>query len=89
MKENVLKYSLLALALILTIVNLTLIKVRWENTILISNIDKKIIERSKLNELNLKLKTEKHFLESPARNERSARSELEMIKAHPLIIIDE
>lgn len=50
-------------------------------------LDRLNLENTKLQEINLKLNTEKYFLSSLSLNERIASEDLQMIKTEPLIYL--
>ena len=76
-----------ARGLIFLISNLLLIKIKWENAVMSGQLDRLNLENTKLQEINLKLNTEKYFLSSLSLNERIASEELQMVKAEPTIYL--
>ena len=76
-----------AIGLIFLISNLLLIKIKWENAVMSGQLDRLNLENTKLQEINLKLNTEKYFLSSLSLNERIASEELQMVKAEPVIYL--
>ena len=76
------KIHLLYFILFLILVsNIWLIKIRWENSILVNDIENIRYEILKLKEINLNLTTEKNFLTSLAKTEMSSIQDLNMQKA--------
>ena len=75
------------IGLIFLISNLLLIKIKWENAIMSGQLDRLNLENTKLQEINLKLNTEKYFLSSLSLNERIALEELQMVKTEPVIYL--
>ena len=75
------------LGLIFLISNLLLIKIKWENAVMSGQLDRLNLENTKLQEINLKLNTEKYFLSSLSLNERIALEELQMVKTEPVIYL--
>tara|TARA_B100000886_G_scaffold140057_1_gene94757 strand:- start:200 stop:472 length:273 start_codon:yes stop_codon:yes gene_type:complete len=80
-------FFLLTIGLIFLVSNLLLIKIKWENSIMSGQLDRLNLENTKLQEINLKLNTEKYFLSSLSLNERIASEDLQMIKTEPLIYL--
>ena len=76
-----------AIGLIFLISNLLLIKIKWENAVMSGQLDRLNLENTKLQEINLKLNTEKYFLSSLSLNERIALEELQMVKTEPVIYL--
>ena len=76
-----------AIGLIFLISNLLLIKIKWENAVMSGQLDRLNLENTKLQEINLKLNTEKYFLSSLSLNERIASEELQMVKTEPVIYL--
>ncbi len=68
-------YSILFLILVS---NISLIKIRWENSILVNDIENTRYEILKLKEINLNLTTEKNFLTSLSKTEMSSIQDLNM-----------
>ena len=76
------KAHLLYLILFLILVsNIWLIKIRWENSILVNDIENTRYEILKLKEINLNLTTEKNFLTSLSKTEMSSIQDLNMQNA--------
>lgn len=76
------KVHLLYFILFLILVsNIWLIKIRWENSILVNDIENTRYEILKLKEINLNLTTEKNFLTSLAKTEKSSIQDLNMQNA--------
>ena len=76
------KVHLLYLILFLILVsNISLIKIRWENSILANDIENTRYEILKLKEINLNLTTEKNFLTSLSKTEMSSIQDLNMQNA--------
>ncbi len=76
------KVHLLYLILFLILVsNISLITIRWENSILANDIENTRYEILKLKEINLNLTTEKNFLTSLAKTEMSSIQDLNMQSA--------
>ena len=75
------------IGLIFLISNLLLIKIKWENAVMSGQLDRLNLENTKLQEINLKLNTEKYFLSSLSLNERIALEDLQMVKTEPLIYL--
>ena len=75
------------IGLIFLISNLLLIKIKWENAVMSGQLDRLNLENTKLQEINLKLNTEKYFLSSLSLNERIALQELQMVKTEPVIYL--
>ena len=76
------KAHLLYLILFLILVsNIWLIKIRWENSILVNDIENTRYEILKLREINLNLTTEKNFLTSLSKTEMSSIQDLNMQNA--------
>ena len=75
------------IGLIFLISNLLLIKIKWENAVMSGQLDRLNLENTKLQEINLKLNTEKYFLSSLSLNERIAVEELQMVKTEPVIYL--
>ena len=75
------------IGLIFLISNLLLIKIKWENAVMSGQLDRLNLENTKLQEINLKLNTEKYFLSSLSLNERIAIEELQMVKTEPVIYL--
>jgi len=75
------------IGLIFLISNLLLIKIKWENAVMSGQLDRLNLENTKLQEINLKLNTEKYFLSSLSLNERIALEELQMVKTEPVIYL--
>ena len=76
------KVHLLYFVLFLILVsNISLIKIRWENSILVNDIENTRYEILKLREINLNLTTEKNFLTSLSKTEMSSIQELNMQNA--------
>ena len=76
------KVHLLYFILFLILVsNIWLIKIRWENSILVNDIENTRYEILKLKEINLNLTTEKNFLTSLAKTEMSSIQDLNMKNA--------
>ena len=80
-------FFLLTIGLIFLVSNLLLIKIKWENSIMSGQLDRLNLENTKLQEINLKLNTEKYFLSSLSLNERIALEELQMVKTEPVIYL--
>jgi len=80
-------FFILTIGLIFLISNLLLIKIKWENSVMSGQLDRLNLENTKLQEINLKLNTEKYFLSSLSLNERIASEDLQMIKTEPLIYL--
>ena len=80
-------FFLLTIGLIFLVSNLLLIKIKWENSIMSGQLDRLNLENTKLQEINLKLNTEKYFLSSLSLNERIALEDLQMVKTEPLIYL--
>ena len=76
-----------AIGFIFLISNLLLIKIKWENAFMSGQLDRLNLENTKLQEINLKLNTEKYFLSSLSLNERIALEELQMVKTEPAIYL--
>ena len=82
------KVYLLYFILFLTLAsNISLIKIRWENSILANDIENTRYEILKLKEINLNLTTEKIFLTSLAKTEMSSIQDLNMQNAETRIKI--
>ena len=82
------KVYLLYFILFLTLAsNISLIKIRWENSILANDIENTRYEILKLKEINLNLTTEKNFLTSLAKTEMSSIQDLNMQNAETRIKI--
>ena len=76
------KVHLLYFILFLILVsNIWLIKIRWENSILVNDIENTRYEILKLKEINLNLTTEKNFLTSLSKTEMSSIQDLNMRNA--------
>ena len=76
------KVHLLYFILFLILVsNISLIKIRWENSILANDIENTRYEILKLKEINLNLTTEKNFLTSLSKTEMSSIQDLNMQNA--------
>ena len=76
------KVHLLYFILFLILVsNIWLIKIRWENSILVNDIENTRYEILKLKEINLNLTTEKNFLTSLAKTEKFSIQDLNMQNA--------
>ena len=76
------KVHLLYFLLFLILVsNISLIKIRWENSILANDIENTRYEILKLKEINLNLTTEKNFLTSLSKTEMSSIQDLNMQNA--------
>ena len=76
------KVHLLYFILFLVLVsNVSLIKIRWENSILANDIENTRYEILKLKEINLNLTTEKNFLTSLSKTEMSSIQDLKMQNA--------
>ena len=76
------KVHLLYFILFLILVsNISLIKIRWENSILVNDIENTRYEILKLKEINLNLTTEKNFLTSLSKTEMSSIQDLNMQNA--------
>ena len=76
------KVHLLYFVLFLILVsNISLIKIRWENSILVNDIENTRYEILKLREINLNLTTEKNFLTSLSKTEMSSIQDLNMQNA--------
>ncbi len=76
------KVHLLYFILFLILVsNISLITIRWENSILANDIENTRYEILKLKEINLNLTTEKNFLTSLAKTEMSSIQDLNMQSA--------
>lgn len=76
------KVHLLYFILFLILVsNISLIKIRWENSILVNDIENTRYEILKLREINLNLTTEKNFLTSLSKTEMSSIQDLNMQNA--------
>jgi len=76
------KVHLLYFILFLILVsNISLIKIRWENSILVNDIENIRYEILKLKEINLNLTTEKNFLTSLSKTEMSSIQDLNMQNA--------
>ena len=76
------KVHLLYFILFLILVsNISLITIRWENSILANDIENTRYEILKLKEINLNLITEKNFLTSLAKTEMSSIQDLNMQNA--------
>ena len=75
------------IGLIFLISNLLLVKIKWENAVMSGQLDRLNLENTKLQEINLKLNTEKYFLSSLSLNERIALEELQMVKTEPVIYL--
>ncbi len=76
------KVHLLYFILFLLLVsNVWLIKIRWENSILVNDIENTRYEILKLKEMNLNLTTEKNFLTSLSKTEMSSIQDLNMQSA--------
>ena len=76
------KAHLLYFILFLILVsNISLIKIRWENSILANDIENTRYEILKLKEINLNLTTEKNFLTSLAKTEKFSIQDLNMQNA--------
>ena len=76
------KIHLLYFILFLILVsNISLIKIRWENSILANDIENTRYEILKLKEINLNLTTEKNFLTSLSKTEMSSIQDLNMQNA--------
>ena len=80
-------FFILTIGLIFLISNLLLIKIKWENSVMSGQLDRLNLENTKLQEINLKLNTEKYFLSSLSLNERIALEELQMVKTEPVIYL--
>ena len=80
-------FFLLTIGLIFLVSNLLLIKIKWENSIMSGQLDRLNLENTKLQEINLKLNTEKYFLSSLSLNEKIALEDLQMVKTEPLIYL--
>tara|TARA_B100001113_G_scaffold230894_1_gene189633 strand:- start:543 stop:806 length:264 start_codon:yes stop_codon:yes gene_type:complete len=61
--------------------NISLITIRWENSILANDIENTRYEILKLKEINLNLTTEKNFLTSLSKTEMSSIKDLNMRNA--------
>ena len=61
--------------------NVSLIKIRWENSVLANDIENTRYEILKLKEINLNLTTEKNFLTSLSKTEMSSIQDLNMRNA--------
>lgn len=76
------RVHLLYLVLFLVLVsNISLIKIKWENSILVNDIENTRYEILKLKEINLNLTTEKNFLTSLAKTEMSSIQDSNMQNA--------
>ena len=76
------KVHLLYFVLFLILVsNISLIKIRWENSILVNDIENTRYEILKLREINLNLTTEKNFLTSLSKTEMSSIQDFNMQNA--------
>ena len=76
------KVHLLYFILFLILVsNISLIKIRWENSILVNDIENIRYEILKLKEINLNLTTEKNFITSLSKTEMSSIQDLNMQNA--------
>ena len=76
------RVHLLYLVLFLVLVsNISLIKIKWENSILVNDIENTRYEILKLKEINLNLTTEKNFLTSLAKTEKFSIQDLNMQNA--------
>ena len=83
------KVHLLYFILYLILVsNISLIKIRWENSILVNDIENTRYEILKLREINLNLTTEKNFLTSLSKTELSSIQELNMQNAETRLKIN-
>ena len=87
MNNNANLFFISAIGLIFLILNLLLIKIKWENAVMSGQLDRLNLENTKLQEINLKLNTEKYFLSSLSLNERIALEELQMVKTEPVIYL--
>ena len=86
--NNTVNFSFIsAIGLIFLISNLLLIKIKWENAVMSGQLDRLNLENTKLQEINLKLNTEKYFLSSLSLNERIASEKLQMVKTEPAIYL--
>ena len=74
-------YLLYFILFLILISNISLITIRWENSILANDIENIRYEILKLKEINLNLTTEKNFLTSLAKTEMSSIQDLNMQNA--------
>ena len=80
-------YCLFLLIFSLLCLCLEIVKVRWEISQEFENQEFLKIANNKLKEINIRLKTEHYHLNSPARIERHAKEELDMIEINHKNII--
>ena len=74
-------YLLYFILFLILVSNISLITIRWENSILANDIENTRYEILKLKEINLNLTTEKNFLTSLAKTEMSSIQDLNMKNA--------
>ena len=74
-------YLLYFILFLILISNISLITIRWENSILANDIENTRYEILKLKEINLNLTTEKNFLTSLSKTEMSSIQDLNMQNA--------
>ena len=79
--SNTKVYLLYFILFLILVSNIWLIKIRWENSILVNDIENTRYEILKLREINLNLTTEKNFLTSLAKTEMSSIQDLNMQNA--------
>ena len=74
-------YLLYFILFLILVSNISLITIRWENSILANDIENTRYEILKLKEINLNLTTEKNFLTSLSKTEMSSIQDLNMQNA--------
>ena len=79
--SNTKVHSLYFILFLILVSNISLITIRWENSILANDIENTRYEILKLKEINLNLTTEKNFLTSLAKTEMSSIQDLNMQNA--------
>ena len=80
-------YLLYFILFLILISNISLITIRWENSILANDIENTRYEILKLKEINLNLTTEKNFLTKLAKTEMSSIQDLNMQNAETRVKI--
>ena len=80
-KPNIEFYIHRSFSILILVSNISLITIRWENSILANDIENTRYEILKLKEINLNLTTEKNFLTSLAKTEMSTIQDLNMQNA--------
>ena len=79
--SNTKAYLLYFILFLILVSNISLIKIRWENSFMANDIENTRYEILKLKEMNLNLTTEKNFLTSLSKTEMSSIQDLNMQSA--------